>query len=92
MPKNEYTAVAGAEKRLGEIFRDGIPEVLMPGHLLEQVTRSLTGNGATIEYKPRLKSLVITLPIPQPAPEPKLGEFVPKPEREDGYQDLPTED
>ncbi|HEX2642615.1 MAG TPA: hypothetical protein VHU81_06465 [Thermoanaerobaculia bacterium] len=57
--KNEYTAVAGAEKRLGDLLRAG--GLFDP----ESVVRALT-QGAEIEYKPRLKSLVITLRLPEP--------------------------
>lgn len=78
MPRktNEYTAVAGAEKRLREIL-DGIGTEHQ-----DWVVHVLTED-AEIEYKPRLKALVITIPIPQPAPEPKLGKFDPKPLAED---------
>lgn len=82
MPRktNEYTAVAGAEKRLREILDfDGFGLEIQ-----DPIVRALT-HGAEIEYKPRLKALVITIPIPQPAPEPRLGEFTPKSEPEDGY-------
>lgn len=80
---NDYTATATAEKRLDEILRDRLD-----GHVgsdtLYEIKRLLTDN-ATIELKPRLKAVQITIPIPQPKPEPKLGAFNPKPVPEDGY-------
>jgi hypothetical protein len=65
--KNEYTAVAGAEKRLGELLRAG--GLFDP----ESVVRALT-QGAEIEYKPRLKSLLITLRLPEPGETPAATE------------------
>lgn len=83
MPRktNEYTAVAGAEKRLRELLALG--PLRHDDRTIDLVVSELTGGDAEIEYKPRLKALVITLPIPQPAPEPKLGKFEPKPLPED---------
>lgn len=72
--KNEYTAVAGAEKRLAELL-----EPAYGVEMAANIALTLTGGEAGIEYKPRLKAIVITLPIPEPAPEPKLGKFSPTP-------------
>lgn len=72
--KNEYTAVAGAEKRLRDLLKPAAAGELE----LNDMVAALTA-GAEIEYKPRLKAIVITLPIPEPAPEPKLGKFAPVP-------------
>lgn len=84
--KNEYTAVAGAEKRLAEL--------LEPTYGVERaanIALTLTGGEAGIEYKPRLKAIVITIPIPEPAPEPKLGKFAPVPVT-DEYDPYPGEE
>lgn len=77
--KNEYTAVAGAEKRLREILAP------MGEQTAQWAVELLTGEGVTIEHKPRLKSIALTLPIPEPAPEPKLGKFVPVEPRDDAH-------
>lgn len=85
MPRkmNEYTAVAGAEKRLREMLSQGPLGQMMSDNQIEMVVAELTTKSVEIEYKPRLKALVITIPIPQPAPEPKLGKFEPKQMPED---------
>lgn len=85
MPKatNDYTATATAEKRLREILAP-----VAAGEVeLEETIAALTGAGVTIELKPRLKAVQLIVPIPQPRPEPKLGEFQPKDAPDDGYED-----
>lgn len=84
--RNEYTAVAGAEKRLRDLLAPAASGELE----LNDIVAALTA-GATIEYKPRLKSIVVTLPIPEPAPEPKLGKFAPVPVT-DEYDPYPGEE
>jgi hypothetical protein len=86
MPKatNDYTATATAEKRLREILAP-----VAAGELeLNDIVEALSGAGVTIEIKPRLKSVQLIVPIPQPRPASKLGEFSPKADPGDWEDDV----
>lgn len=83
---NDYTATATAEKRLIEVLQGQLSGYDFEPQFFSDLSQALCAE-TTIELKPRLKAVQITIPIPQPKPEPKLGKFEPRPAPEDGYED-----
>lgn len=85
MSENEYVATAAAEKRLREVLADRLPE--FDGGGVELVAVALL-DGAKIEYKPRTKTVLISLDLPDTATTRKPKAVT---ETADGSEPLATE-
>lgn len=69
MTDNDYVATAAAEKRLREVLADRLADVCEEdrgGVTADNLTYILL-NGAKIEYKPRTKTVLISLALPDTA-------------------------
>lgn len=75
---NEYVATAAAEKRLREVLAAKLPYPTDADAIAELLLSGEVG----IEYKPRAKAVLITLPLPDKAPSKLL--------RKDGSDPLIT--
>lgn len=85
MSDNEYVATAAAEKRLREVLADrlaGVCEEDRGGVTADNLTYILL-DGAKIEYKPRTKTVLISLTLPDTAKPKPVADPVPS----DGYPD-----
>lgn len=75
---SEYVAVAAGEKRLREILTDGAGFSLTEVQV-DLVVEILTGAGVTADYKPRLKAVLLTVPMPDKRTEqPEAGGVPPE--------------
>lgn len=74
-PGNSYVATAAAEKRLREVLGANDIARFLTDNQLDAVALALLDN-AKIEYKPRLKAVLVTLPIPDTATRTKIAEPV----------------
>ena len=65
----DYVATAAAEKRLREILAARFGE-----HDIEDLAQALLSSDVQIEYKPRLKAVLVTIPLPDKATSAKAAE------------------